>query len=242
MKRTTRYEDTPNIDVEQARPWVFPEDYHWGRLVDKIDKLRMIIDPTAKLTQAGVAAMLRAKDDEIISKFFATAVTGEDGTGSEAFDTSTYTVAVNTGGTASSLNVAKLQEARRMLMQAYKGEITERTYCAISSYEHDALLKEIEVTNSDFNGGNPVLVDGTVRRFMGFDFIVTERLNIASGNRLIPIWTPSGMHLGMWEDLQVRIDERADKSYSWQVYLNETIGATRTQQGKVVQVLCDDQI
>lgn len=242
VKRTTRYEDTPNIDFESTRPWVFPSDYHWGRLVDNMDKLRMIIDPSSPITQAGVAAMNRNIDDVIIAAFFATAKVGENGTTDEVFDTSNYQVGVDVGGTASSLNVAKLQQARKQLMLAHKGELPEMPYMAISTYEHDALLKEIEVTSKDFNGGNPVLVDGVVDRFMGFKFIVIDRLEISSGNRLIPAWVPSGMHLGLWEDLFARVSEREDKSYNWQVYLRHTIGATRVEQGKVVQVLCDDQI
>ena len=39
-----------------------------------------------------------------------------------------------------------------------------------------------------------------------------------------------------------KIDQRADKGYSWQVYTCMTIGATRLQAGKVIRVLCDDQI
>lgn len=241
-RRSSRYQSTPNLDVEQKRPWVFPVDYDWGRMVDNIDKLRMIIDPTSPLTMAGVAAMNRAKDDEIIDAFFATMKVGENGTDTEAFDTTNYRVAVNTGGTASSINVAKLQEASRMLLQANKGELDEAVFCAISSYEHDALLKEIQVVNKDFNGGTPVLEDGRVKRFMGMNFVITERLDITSGNRLIPVWRPSGMHLGTWEDLTVKVSERSDVSYNWQVYLRQTVGSTRTQTGKVIQILCDDQI
>lgn len=241
-KRTTRYQDTPNLDVEQAKRWVFPVDYDWGRLIDNPDRLRMLIDPTSPITMAGAAGMNRAMDDEIIDAFFASAKVGENGTTAEAFDTTNFQVAVTVGGTASSLNVAKLQSALQKLISAYEGEVDEPIFCAISSYEHDALLKEIQVTSKDFNGGQPVLEDGRIRRFMGMNFILSERLNISSGNRLIPIWTPTGMHLGLWEDMQVSIDRRADKSNAWQVYLNMTIGATRLQQGKVIQVLCDDQI
>ena len=118
----------------------------------------------------------------------------------------------------------------------------EPIYCAISSYEHDALLKEIQVVNKDYNGGSAVLENGRIRRFMGFEFIITERLGITSGNRLIPAWTKSGMHLGMWDSINAQITERADKSYATQVYLCGTFGATRLMEGKVIQILCDDQI
>jgi len=186
--------------------------------------------------------MARAQDDALITGFFATAETGENGTTDESFDTTNYRVAASVGGASSGLNVAKLQAAMRRLMTAHKGELQEMAYCAIGPYEHDLLLKEIQVTSGDFNGGEPVLRNGKINSFMGFNFIITDRLNITGGNRLVPCWVPSGMHLGLWQDIQAKVDQRPDKSYAWQVYLCGTFGATRLQQGKVIQILCDDQI
>lgn len=242
QQRTSRHSDTPLLDVPQAKRWVFPSDWEWASLVDKQDTLRMVVDPVGPYAQNGANAMARAQDDVIIAAFFATAYTGENGTTTEAFSTASFQVGVNTGGTASSLNVAKLQAANRMLMGAYYGEVDEPVYCGISSYEHDAMLKEIQVQSKDFNGGQPVLVDGRVTRFMGANFILSERLAISSGNRLIPFWTASGMHMGIWQDTETSIDKRPDKGNALQVYLCETIGATRLQQGKVIQILCDDLI
>jgi hypothetical protein len=99
----------------------------------------------------------------------------------------------------------------------------------------------MQVVNKDY-GSSAVLADGKVKRFMGVDFIITERLNITSGNRLIPIWLKSGMYLGLWKDIMAQIGPRADKSYANQVYLCMTLGATRLQAGKQIQVLCDDLI
>jgi hypothetical protein len=193
---------------------------------------------------AGAAAMNRKKDDVILDAIFGTNYTGENGTTSETFGTvgsGTYDVGVNTGGTASSLNVAKLQNGIRLLMTANKGELMEPVFAAIGSYEHDALLKEIQVVNKDY-GNSAVLVDGSVKRFMGTNFIITERLTITSGNRLIPMWLKSGMCLGMWDGVKAEIGPRADKGYATQVYLAMTLGATRTQLGKQIRISCDDQI
>ncbi len=242
--KTGRHSDTPLLDLSQDKRWVFPLDYEWASLIDNEDQLRAIIDLTSPYAQAGAAAMNRAKDDVILAAIFGTNYTGENGTTSESFGTvgsGTYDVGVNTGGTASSLNVAKLQAGIRALMTANKGELMEPVYGAISSYEHDALLKEVQIVNKDY-GGNALLVDGKVKRFMGVDFIITERLTITSGNRLIPLWLKSGVYLGMWQDLVAEITKRADKSYANQVYLRMTIGATRTQLGKQIRIQCDDQI
>ena len=37
-----------------------------------------------------------------------------------------------------------------------------------------------------------------------------------------------------------RIEERADKSYSTQVYYCATFGATRMEEDKVVEITCDE--
>lgn len=244
VQRTSRHADTPLLDLAQDKRWVHPADYEWASLIDNQDKLRAIIELTSPYAMAGAAAMQRVKDDVILAAIFGTNYVGENGTTTESFGTlgsGTYDVGVNTGGTASALNVAKLQSAIRILMTANKGELMEPVYGAISSYEHDSLLKEIQVVNKDY-GNSAVLVDGKVKRFMGVDFILTERLTITSGNRLIPLWLKSGMCLGMWDDVKAEIGPRADKGYATQVYLAMTLGATRTQLGKQVRIQCDDQI
>lgn len=244
VQRTSRHADTPLLDLSQDKRWVFPADYEWGSLVDNQDQLRAIVELTSPYAQAGAAAMQRKKDDIILAAIFGTNYTGENGTTSESFGvvgSGTYDVGVNTGGTASALNVAKLQGGVRILITANKGELMEPVYGAISGYEHDSLLKEIQVVNKDY-GNSAVLVDGKVKRFMGVDFILTERLTITSGNRLIPLWLKSGMHLGTWNEINAQIGPRADKGYATQVYLAMTMGATRTQLGKQVRIQCDDQI
>lgn len=244
VQRTSRHADTPLLDLSQDKRWVFPTDYEWASLIDKQDQLRAIVELTSPYAMAGAAAMNRVKDDIILAAIFGTNYTGENGTTAESFGTvgsGTYDVGVNTGGTASALNVAKLQSGIQKLMLANKGELSESVYGAISSYEHDALLKEMQVVNKDY-GNSAVLVDGKVKRFMGVDFIITERLTITSGNRLIPLWLKSGMHLGMWDEVRAEIGPRADKGYATQVYLAMTLGATRTQLGKQIRIQCDDQI
>ncbi len=244
VQRTSRHADTPLLDLSQDKRWVFPTDYEWASLIDKQDQLRAIVELTSPYAMAGAAAMNRVKDDIILAAIFGTNYTGENGTTAETFGTvgsGTYDVGVNTGGTASALNVAKLQSGIQKLMLANKGELNESVYGAISSYEHDSLLKEMQVVNKDY-GNSAVLVDGKVKRFMGVDFIITERLTVTSGNRLIPLWLKSGMHLGMWDEVRAEIGPRADKGYATQVYLAMTLGATRTQLGKQIRISCDDQI
>lgn len=242
--RTSRHADTPLLNLTQARRWVFPADYEWASLIDNVDKLRLNIQPEGAYTRAAAAAHMRTKDSVILTAAFATSYTGETGTGTEQFDTTNYGVTADVGGTSSSLNADKLKSALMKLMLANKGAFNEPAYVAGSPYEHDALLNEIQVINKDYNGGAAVVESGKVMRFAGFEFCWLDQdlFALVSDDRALPAWVKSGLHLGVWQDFNVKISERADKGHSWQVYTSQTLGATRTQQGKVVRILCDDRI
>ena len=81
------------------------------------------------------------------------------------------------------------------------------------------------------------------QRVGGFDLIVSERLNTSSSNSLrnCLAFVRSGLHLGIWRDMNIKIDNRVDlTSHPWQLYAMLSAGATRTQLFKVVQINCAD--
>lgn len=240
-----RLQDTPLLDVPTAQRWVFPTDWDWGTLIDDQDKLRMLLDPTSPYTQAGVVAMRRAQDEMILRAFFAAAATGTNGGSTTAFDAN-QVVGVSTGGTNSGLNVAKLRAARRLFLSAGADLDNEQPVIAITAADHDALLNEVQVQSLEFNT-KPVLVDGKVTEFMGFKFVnveftstdysaTTRAAMISGSDRLLPAWLPSGMHLGNWKGLSVQVGPRPDKRYATQVYMTQTLGATRVEEKRVVQI------
>jgi hypothetical protein len=241
QKRTQRHGDTPLISTPSDARWIYPVDYEWADLIDDQDKLRMLIDPQSSYAQNGAYALGRAMDDEIISAFFGTAKTGENGSTNTAFATGTQQIAVATGSTgATGLNIAKLREAKKILMENEVDIDNEQLFCVITAEQHDDLLNEAQAISLDYNT-RPVLVDGRITAFMGFNFVHCERLGVdASSYRRVPVYAKSGVHLGMWNDINTQISERADKGYSTQVYCKGTFGATRTEEKKVVEILCQE--
>lgn len=231
--RTTRHADTPLISTPHDARWVFPTDYEWADLIDDQDKLRMLIDPTSPYAVNGAYALGRAMDDLIIAAALGTAKTGENGSTNTAFDTAGQQVAA----AATGLTIAKLRAAKRILMQNEVDMSTDPLYIAVTAQQIDNLLGTTEITSSDFNTVK-ALVQGDIDTFMGFKFIQIERLPKASTNRSCFAWARSGMHVGMWNDITTRISERDDKSYSTQVYVKGTFGATRTEEKKVVEIVC----
>ncbi len=238
QKRTVRHGDTPLVSTPADARWVFPVDYEWADLIDDQDKLRMLIDPTSSYALNGAYALGRAMDDEIISAFFGTAKTGENGSTNTSFGVD-QDVAVGTGSSgATGLNISKLREAKKILMENEVDVDTDPLFCIITAQQHDDLLNEAQAISLDYNT-RPVLVDGKMTAFMGFNFIHTERLPVdGSSYRRVPAFAKSGMHMGMFNDISTMISERADKGYSTQVYVKGTFGATRTEEGKVVEVKC----
>jgi hypothetical protein len=233
--RTTRHADTPLISTPHSARWVFPVDYEWADMIDDQDKLRMLIDPTSPYAQNGAYALGRKLDDIIISAALGTAKTGENGSTDTAFATATQQIAV--GGTG--LTVAKLRQARRILAANEVDFSQDMLYIAVTAQQIDNLLGTTEVTSSDFNSVK-ALVQGDVDTFMGFKFIQTELLGLdGSGDRRCIAWAKSGMHVGMWNDINAKVGERADKSYNTQVYVKGTFGATRVEEKKVVEIICD---
>lgn len=236
QKRTSRHGDTPLISTPHDARWVFPEDYEWADLIDDQDKLRTLIDPASPYSLNAAHALGRVQDEIIIDAALGTAKTGENGSTSTAFDTSNQQIAASSAG----LTVAKLREAKKILMANEVDVETDPLYVAITAKQHDDLLSETQTTSLDYNT-KPVLVDGAITRFMGFNFIHTELLGVdGSSNRRLIAWAKSGLCLGLWNDITTKISDRPDKSYATQVYAKGTFGATRVEEGKVVEILCSE--
>lgn len=264
VRNQSRHSDTPLISTPHDKRWIYPNDYDWADLIDQQDRLRMLIDPSGPYTQAGVMAMGRAIDDEIISGFFNANNTGENGTVStstlHAFNSNSQSIAATTGATAATgLNIAKLRAAKRKLMEAYVDVDTDPLYCVISAKQHDDLLNEAQAISLDYNS-KPVLVDGRIMSFMGFNFVLSERIpggsgfntainpaigtadsdgSYVTGSRwMVPVFAKSGLALGMWNDISASVDRRADKRNSWQVYVTGTFGGARLEEKRCVIINC----
>ena len=237
-KRTTRYPMLVPADTPAERPWVYPSDYDWNDLIDSIDKLRVVTDPQSTYVQNGTHAMGRAMDNEIIAAFTGDRKTGESG-GSTTTFLAANTIPVNFGAAgAVGLTVAKLRQAKKLLLAAEVDMDMDPICVPIAAAQHDNLLSEIQITSLDFND-RPVLAEGMVTRFLGFVFKNTELLGLSGANRRVPVYAKSGMLLAIWNDIATDISIRKDLAgLPVQVYVFGTFGATRLEEKKVVQILC----
>ena len=237
-----RFNPMGRVDATTDRRWVTPVDYDLPQLLDSFDKLRLLTDPESTYVRNAVNAMGRAMDEEILLGIFGTNKTGETGSTDTTFPT-TQVVGVNQGAaSATNLTVAKLKRAKRLLMAANVNVKTEQLYCIINAANHDSLLDELQIINADYNGGEAVLKEGNLMRFYGINFIHTELLTTGTDDQAgtstqVPVFAKSGVHLGIWNDINTSISTRNDlQGEPFQAYAKGTFGATRLEEAKIVKI------
>jgi hypothetical protein len=234
VARTSRHGDTPLVETPHSRRMVSLTSYEWADLIDDADKVRMLIDPTSSYARAAAAAIGRAMDDAVIDALGGTAKTGKEGSTSTSFP-STQKIAHGSGG----LTIAKLVNAKKLL-DANSVDPSIKRFIVVSPEQIEDLLNSTTVTSSDFNTVK-ALVQGDINTFVGFEFIVSNRLKVDSTpSRLCYAFAQDGIKLAIGKDIMARIDERSDKSYSTQVYYCATFGATRMEEDKVVEIACNE--
>lgn len=251
-KVTTRHADSPIANIQHLRRRVATYPYDQGELLDKLDKVRLLIDPVSKYTNTIAMALRRGQDDEVINAFFSVAYTGHSGAtaitwpngNSESAPTAPpgKVVAVNswvygTGSGNAGLTISKLTEAMVALDTA-EGDEGEERYILVPALKKGDLLSTTEVTSHDYNTVR-ALVDGKINTFLGFNFVHSERVQKnSSGQWRIPAWRKSGMGLGIAKDISGTVAQRPDKRFAWYAYADEDIGASRLEEPKVVEIIC----
>jgi hypothetical protein len=256
-KITDRHGDTLHSNTPHSKRAVDLEEADYSDLIDKMDRVKLLINPDDAYVKAAVNGINRYKDDVFITAALGNTRTGKKGAVNVALPSSQKVGATN--GTASSgLNVLTLTIVSEKFDSNDVDEDIPK-YFAYSGKQKQNMLNETEVTSSDYNTVK-ALVQGQVDTFMGFKFIRSERLpittasittfvaatgaitgggaTIAAGARRCIAWAEDGMLFATGIDLMVRIDELPTKRYSTQVYAAHQVGSCRMEEEKVVEVLC----
>jgi len=253
--RTSRHADSPLVNTPHLRRSMTLEDYEWGDLIDNADRVRLLIDPQDAYTRNAAYAMGRAIDDVIISAVSGTSYTGVSGGTAVAWSdqdgtsgTTDQHVDVDFGLTADahkSLSISKLIQAKEILLGNEVGT-DEEMYCIVNAQMLGSLLGQTEIQSADYNSVK-ALVRGEIDTFLGFKFIHSERGGLSANtsgdteatHQACWCWAKSGVQLGIGQDVKASIAPRADKSFSTYVYYSMSIGATRLEEKKIVEIACE---
>lgn len=230
VKRTSRHGDTPLVTTPHARRMVTMADYDWADLVDSLDVLKTLADPTSKYALNAAYAFGRAMDDAIIAAALGTAYTGAEGSTSTSWPSATHQIAHASGG----LTVAKVLEAKEILDENEVDPEIPR-FAIVSAAAITDLLNTTEVKSADYNTVK-ALAAGQMDTFCGFKFVQSQRIGLASSVRSNLFFSRDSILLAIGQDIKTDIGPRRDKNMANQVYVNMSIGSTRMDETGVVEV------
>lgn len=135
------------------------------------------------------------------------------------------------------LTLAKLKAVRTTMMKMESIDQDSVLNCFITSAQVNDLLGIDEVINSDY-AVRKALAEGNVTTFMGFRFIQTERLPIASGERECWVTLPKALILSVSTDIQAdmwRLTERKNIPY---IYVKMGMGTSRMWGEIAAKIRC----
>jgi len=241
--KTTVNPDTPQNDPNLSRTRIDIATYNDARMLDRSLRLQEFSDPMSETSYCISSSVGIQMDKLIYDALGGTAYRGETGATSVAFPAA-KTVAADflSSGTNTGLTTTKIRRAAKLL-NAQGVPTYDRTFvCSATGLEQ--LLGTTVVTNSDYNSIK-ALVAGEIDTWMGFKFVVLPDgiINVDSNNIADYFaFQKTGICFGMLEELFLRVEERADKSYSKQIYYEINAGAGRLEEAKVIKVRSDESV
>lgn len=251
VERTSRHQDTPFTPTPHDDRWSVSRNFGASDLIDTFDKLRAKVqDPNAAYAKVQVGALNRQKDSLIVGALGGTAITGQTGTGSSAFD-SNFQVAVGAhafdeaAGTGDvGLTYYKILNALAKLKAANGGLQGRQVHGVFGAREEASLIASTKTSSTLYVGDNRLTAfeTGEINTLLGVQWHLVEDTLVttdSSSDRLVYIWMDDGVALDMNADLKVSVSVRHDKWDAMQILTDWVIGAVRLDNSKVTEIACD---
>lgn len=243
LERDVRFPESPiNVTPRESRRLALFA-FHSGEPLDSFDVVKTLNDPSGPIVRRHAEAFGRQYDRTIINALLGTARVGRQSL-TEVVLPAGQKVAVDNhefdSGTGDvGLTVGKLIKTRDVLGNA---DVESDTFhLAVSQRQLSNLLSEDKATSSDY-AAIKALVNGEIDSFMGFQFhrVTPSLLPKTGDNRSVVAYVPDAAVLGIGQDVQANIAQRADRSFNWYAYMSMFIGATRTEEVRVVEIACKE--
>jgi len=231
-------------EIETQKRANYPEKFQAVKHFDEFDEVWLAEQskPTSQTFLEFKAGFNRKMDDLIIAAATGTSKTGNNGAVDTDLPTS-QVVPVNTGGDGSGMNLDKILNAKQLMEEneVFGQDIDgDEAYLVLNAKALRALYDEAKITSSDYAGELQALYNGEIDQFLGFNFIRTERLAVASNIRTCFAFVKSGIALDIWQNPKFKLSERNDFNDAAQLRGTAAAGATRLEEVKVVEIPCDE--
>lgn len=232
---TNRLGDTEWSDNANDTRVVLMSDWDWATPVDKFDLPKLKADPGGVYTQNGIAALNRAKDAVIYASLLASSLV-------RAGEATPYTTIalpssqkILDGGVG--MTKAKLITCKKLFRKAEADEQNgEQLFMLYDAEMLEDILSDTTLTSADFMAVQ-MLQDGKLSgSWLGFNWVPYEALQTVSTVKTTVAYTKTSTQFGTGLNRVVDIGPRRDKKNATQIYIQESYGAGRVQENKVVTV------
>lgn len=228
VEKTSARTNTPEADVPFSRRVSQASTFHNGDTVEPEDIVQMLVQPQSNIAMNLAMSMRRKIDDVIIAAATGTALNG-DGT------TSAFSADQTIGDGTGAMTLDTVLETQE---KYYSNDIQmdERPVMVIGPKQQRELMQLMEVTSGDYQNSR-ALATGTLPNWMGFDWVVSNRLLVPSAGQLDCLsFTRRGIGMQMNNDIKAKVGEDPTKSFLMRIYTMMTLGAVRTEDEHVVRI------
>lgn len=234
--------DTPNIDNTIEPVWLRPTQIEWGKIIEKEDAIKALTDYQSPFVQAGAASIQRARDDIFAGAIFGQRLIGQDGTTIVSWDNTGRLVTEGIGSaddvTATGMNVKKIIRGKRLLQAAQIDIDTEELYCLLNAKEIEDLYRDISFINTDYRAQSVMDANRQVLSILNVTIIPTEKMpNLDADTHRSALVCKSGLRQGDFSPIMTRAEPNPAKKYRIHPYIETWMGATRTEDARVIEIL-----
>ena len=238
VEPTSRFAPTPNTTPDRGRRWAFPANWVWNALEDQADAWETIHLATNEFAIAGAAAYNRIWNKRIVDAALGTAADGNEG----ALTLVVLPAGQKIANGSTGLTKAKMIEALAKLQEATGGDADMfGPYTFVyGPLDLIFILTDITLTSDEHTGIHALMMGKQVPGLLGFNWVMSGALPTVSTIRSAVAYARSGMGVGRnTSGRKVRQDERADLSYTEQVFMQDKFNAVRIDDKLIVQVDVD---
>ncbi len=230
-ENTVRHGDTNWSVADHTARVVNMADFYEALPLDRNDIPKMLVNPvTGGNYMQNLTAKRNRRLDDIIYRALRGTQLLKDGS-SIVLPTNQKIAAGGAGFTK-----AKLIQARKIFRRNeadnHNGEVLNITY---NDEMLEDILSDTTLTSADFLAVKMLQEGDVSRRWMGFNWIPYNNLELTGGVYYAVAWCNSGVHWGEGY-MEGNVTRRGDKKDAWQVSLGASYGAGREDEKKVVEI------
>ena len=220
---------TPEADTEWSNRIATVATYHIGDTTEPEDSVQMAMDPNSALVRTFAAAANRQIDDLIIAAASAVAL-------DEAGATPALPSASKIGDATTEFTFDLVTQVVENFLEQEVGPEIPKCF-VVSPNCVRKMMNWTEFTSADFTNVKVLATSGFLPNWMGFTWIVSNRLAVPAGlQRKCLAFSKQALGLLVAKDTWTEIAKDPSKSFLTRFYAALTMGCVRVQDEHITEV------